>query len=223
MYIIQIFLSCIAKIILFLMGWKYIKQKQITKFNKFDRSVIIFSHTTYADFYIFILYFFAYPKDFKNLKVLVKPQPFEYAGFILRRLNCIPSANFNERNSGSTVRIVEELDKYKEFMFLISPKGTIVNSKWRSGYYNIAVNLKAHLQVTGLDYEKKKIKISDGIKYDQNKDDIDNFLKTELSKIVPLFPEDEIVKIREHDENLRSIMNLKRLIFIILFLIWLIY
>ena len=210
MYIIQIFLRLIAKLTLFLLGWNYMKQKQFTQFHKYKRSVIIFSHTTYADFYLFILYFLAYPTEFKNVRVLVKPQPFKYAGFILRKFGCIPSSVFEDRNSGSTIRITQELQKQKEFIFLLSPKGTIVKSEWRTGYYNIAVNLNAHLLVTGLDYEKKKIVISDGIKYDENKDDIERFLKKELSKIVPLYPDDEIVEIRKHNEQFRSIIDTDR-------------
>lgn len=211
MYIVQILLSFIAKLILFLLGWKSIKEKQFSQFHKYKRSVIIFSHTTYADFYLFILYFLAYPNGFRNVRVLVKPQPFQYAGFILRRFGCIPSSNFEERNSGSTRRITDELDKQEELIFLISPKGTIVKSEWRNGYYNIALNLKANLMVTGLDYCKKKIVVSDDIQYDKDKNDIEIFLKEQLSRIVPLYPEDEIMKIRKHDKNSRSIITPPRL------------
>jgi 1-acyl-sn-glycerol-3-phosphate acyltransferase len=214
MYIIQILLSYIAKFILILLGWKYITEKQFSQFHKYKRSVIVFSHTTYADFYLFLLYFLAFPNEFRNVRVLVKPQPFKYAGFILRRFGCIPSSSFEERNSGSTRRISEELDKDDNFIFLISPKGTIVKSEWRNGYYNIALNTKSHLMVTGLDYEKKKIIVSDDIKYDKDKDDIEIFLKEQLSRIVPLYPEDEVMKIRKHKS--RSIISTPRLIFLFL-------
>ena len=226
MYIIQILLRYVAKFIIFLLGWKYITEKQFSQFHEYKRSVIIFSHTTYADFYLFLLYFLAFPNEFKNVKVLVKPQPFEYAGFILRRFGCIPSSIFGQKNSGFTKCIIQELDKYEEFIFLISPKGTIVKSEWKSGYYNIAVSLKCHLLVTGLDYEKKKIVISDSIKYDENKDDIEIFLKEQLSRIVPLYPEDEIVEIRKHKSRLRSIISTERLIFLIvslLLILWYLY
>lgn len=219
MYVIQIILSYVAKLILFLLGWKHMKEKQRLQYHKYKRSVIVFSHTSYADFYMYLLYSLAFPKEFKNVKVLVKPQPFVYAGFILRRFGCIPSGPHAIKNSGSTRYIIEELDKQKEFIFLISPKGTIVKSEWRSGYYNIALNLECHLLATGLDYEKKKLVISEGIKYDQKQDDIEIFLKGQLSRIVPLYPEDEIVKIRKHDKNLVSIISPHRLFILILLLI----
>jgi hypothetical protein len=220
MYIIQILLSYVAKLILFLLGWKYMSEKQRVKYHKYKRSVIVFSHTTYADFYMFILYFIAFPNEFRNVRVLVKPQPFKYAGFILRKFGAIESCRFDERNTGSVRRIIEELDKDKEFIFLISPKGTIVKSEWRNGYYNIAVNLNAYLMTTGLDYEKKKLVISDGIKYDQDKDDIEIFLKEQLSRIVPLYPNDEIVKIRKHKSpSIISPVRLYILIFLIISLI----
>lgn len=198
MYIIQIIVSYIAKLILFVLGWKFLTEKQLIQYHKYKRSVIVFSHTSYADFYMFILYFIAFPNEFRNVRTLVKPQPFKYAGFILRKFGCIESSRFDERNGGSTRRIIEELDKQEKFIFLISPKGTIVKSEWRNGYYNIAVGLKCPLMSTGLDYEKKKIVISDSINYDINKEDVEIFLKEQLSRIVPLYPEDEIVKIRKH-------------------------
>ena len=212
LYISQILLSYVAKFIILTLGWKLITKKQFMQYHKYKRSVIVFSHTTYADFYMFLLYFIAFPKEFENVKVLVKPQPFEYAGFILRRFGCIPSSNFNDRNSGSTERIIKELNKHEQFIFLISPKGTIVKSEWRNGYYNIAVELKCHLLATGLDYDKKKIIISESINYDESKEDIELFLKEQLSKIVPLYPEDEIVEIRKHKST--SIISVSRLIFI---------
>lgn len=222
MYIVRILLSYIAKLVLLLIGWKLPKEKHFNQFHKYKRSVVVFSHTSYADFYVFILYILAFPKEFNNVRVLVKPQPFAYAGCILKRLGCIPSSRFDQRNGRSTDRIVEELNKQGEFIFLISPKGTIVKSEWRSGYYNIAISLKAHLSAVGLDYEKKKIIISYGIEYDKNKEEIELFLKEQLSKIVPLFPEDEVFEIRKHNENLRSIINTSRL-FLLIFLIVLLF
>lgn len=222
MYIIEILLSYVAKLILLLLGWKYLNEKQLIQYHKYKRSVIVFSHTTYADFYMFILYFLAFPNEFRNVRTLVKPQPFEYAGFILRRFGCIPSILPGEVNGESTRRIIAELDKQEKFIFLLSPKGTIVKREWRNGYYNIAVGLKCPLMSTGLDYDKKKIVISDDIKYDESKDDVEIFLKEQLSRIVPLYPEDEIVKIRKHKS--RSIISTPRLIFLtlsfVLMILW---
>src|SRR5205085_1367497 len=135
--------------------------------HEFQRAVLIFSHTSYADFYILLLYLLSYPDKLKDLKVLIKPQPFEYCfgycGKLLRSLGAIPSSDLNEKHTGGTSRIVNELKQSEKSLLLISPKGTIIKREWRSGYYHIAQSLNAKILVVGLDYEKKQAYISNTI------------------------------------------------------------
>lgn len=58
MKMIKLLLSYFAKLLLSIMGWKYPNSKQFDNLNKYDRLVITFSHTTYADFYIIIIYIY---------------------------------------------------------------------------------------------------------------------------------------------------------------------
>lgn len=143
---------------------------------------------------------------------MVKPQPFKYLGFILRKFGAIPSTEFGVKNGGSVERIVEELKQQDKFALLISPKGTIINSNWRSGYYYIALELNAFLMAAGLDYEKKCILISKVIQNDKPLKEIEIHLKKKLTYIVPLYPEEEVFEIRKHNENKRSIISSNRLI-----------
>lgn len=209
-------LSLASKTILFAMGWKHPSDEIFDKLNRYPHTVLVFSHTSYADFYIMILYLLAYPDKLKYLRTLVKPQPFAYAGWLLKRLGAIPATKIEDSNGGAVARIVEELNRDLRCMFLISPKGTIVKRDWRSGYYYIAQQLDAKLRAAGLDYERKCVVVSDAICHTEGEECVKGFLQDEMSEIVPLFPEEEIMPIRSHVEGRRSIMSKKRLLSIIM-------
>lgn len=201
-------LGLLARTILFCLGWSHISENAFNRITKYDRSVVVFSHTSYSDFYIFALYFVAYPRRFHHVRILMKPQPFQYAGFILRRLGVVPATRVDEKNGGAVPRIVSDLKQWDKCLFLISPKGTIVKQDWRSGYYHIAKQLDAHILVAGLDYEHKYPCASEPITHGDEESDVKDLLLNELKKIVPLFPEDEIVPIRSHKH--RSSININR-------------
>lgn len=221
-WMVQIIISSIARIILWVMGWQLPDVKVFDKFNKYDRLVVIFSHTTYLDFFLMILLQLAYPYEFRNLRTIVKPQPFQYLGPILTALGAIPSTRVDAKGEKAVDRIVTELNKQDKFVLMISPKGTIEKKPWRTGYYYIAQALKADLLVGGADYEKKEIIISDSISWNHDQPVIEAFLKTRLTDIVPLFPEDEIVDIRPHVKYNVGVINGNRLL-IILVTLWVLH
>lgn len=196
---LQIIISLIALKIIHLIGWQDMPLDVQKRLIKYDRVVLVFSHTSYVDFYIFLLYILAYPKAFANLKFLVKPQPFAYFGYFLRKMGAIKSTKIEERNGQGVERISTELDSMGKFLFMLSPKGTICKREWRSGYYYIANNTKAKMMAGGLDYEKCCVYLS--IRYKDWYTKLpaaENFLKQELYNIVPLFPEEEGIPIRDH-------------------------
>lgn len=203
----SIVLSWIFKAILYTLGWNLIDLDVLARLTKNNRSVIVFSHTSYIDFYILLMYLLAYPIELVPVRMLVKPDPFFYMGWILRHFGAIPATRVEDKNGGAVVRIVEELKQSPACYFLISPKGTIVKREWRSGYYHIAQLLQAPLLVAGLDYEKKCVSVSTDISYDTCEDTIESFLKKQLESIVPLYPEDEVVSIRKHNISKRTVVN----------------
>lgn len=191
----------LARSILFLLGWQPFSPQSLRNCNEHKRSVLVFSHTSYVDFYIFILYMLAYRHEIPRVRTLVKPDPFAYMGGILRWLGAIPATKVDEKNGGATHRIVTELSKENSFIFLISPKGTIVRRDWRSGYYNIAKKLNIPIKVTGLDYEHMCVVVTDAIDSQETESAVEEFCKKRLSNIVPLYPEDEVVEIRSHNRR----------------------
>lgn len=199
--------SLIARIVLFVMGWSPLTADDIEKINKYPRTVVIFSHSTYADFCLLLLYMMAHPNELGYVRTLVKPQPFKRFGTILRRLGAIPSTRLEDSQGGAVNRIVNELKEWDRCIFLISPKGSIVKREWRTGYYHIARELDAHLRVAGLDYEKKCTIVSNEISSSEPESKVREFLQNELKEIVPLFPNEEVVPIRSHDSKERSITN----------------
>jgi 1-acyl-sn-glycerol-3-phosphate acyltransferase len=158
-----------------------------------------------------ILYKLSYPNELNHVRTLVKPQPFEYAGWFLRKIGAIPSTRIEEKKGGAVTRIVNELKETPQCLFLISPKGTIIKSEWRSGYFVIAKELDAELIAMGFDYEKKCVVASDAISHNKGESVVKEYLQTQLSNIVPLFPDDEIVPIREHVVAHRNVVSNKRL------------
>lgn len=201
--------ATITRFILSLLGWKPLSLDNINKLAEHDRMVFVFSHTSYADFYILLLYLLSYPNELANIRTLVKPQPFKYFGWLLRRLGAIPATKLEDSNGGSVNRIVAELDSSAKFTFLISPKGSIVRREWRSGYYHIVKSLNAELRVVGLDYEKHCVIMSDCINpTGKEEKEIKEFLYEKLAEIVPLYPDQEVVTIRPH--GVRSILGTDR-------------
>lgn len=205
-------LSWLSQAVLYVMGWSLLDAGTLSRISKYDRTVLVFSHTSYADFCFMILYLLAYPRELKYLRTLVKPQPFEYMGWFLRKLGAIPATKVDDKNGGAIPRIVDELKSSDKCVFLISPKGTIVRREWHSGYYYIAKALDAHFMAAGLDYEEKRVVISGDISCTEEEPVVKEYLYKELGEIVPLFPEDEIMPIRVYSHEKRGILNVGRVL-----------
>lgn len=188
----------IARSLLFITGWSGFTEQQLRLLHRHPRAVVVFSHTSYVDFYLLALYLIAYPKDMAMVRTLVKPEPFAYMGWLLRRFGAIPAARIDTQNGGSLDKIIATLNAEPTFLFFICPKGSILKRPWRSGYYNIAHQLQVPLLVAGLDYETMAPVVTTSIPSSEPLEKIESFLKARLSNIVPLFPEEEIVPIRTH-------------------------
>jgi 1-acyl-sn-glycerol-3-phosphate acyltransferase len=162
MNILTTITSFIAKCLLFLLRFGTPETcKNIMKSH--DRIVFIATHTSYMDSVIIILYVLAYPEMNQHVKYLVGPNFFDIPvlSFILRYTGAIPSSSIKVRNGGRTKEVIDYLNSLKKFHLVISPKGTIQKSSWRTGYYHIAEGTKAMVYSVGFDYEDRILKISD--------------------------------------------------------------
>jgi 1-acyl-sn-glycerol-3-phosphate acyltransferase len=159
------------------------------------------------------------------VKMLVQPRPFKYFGWFLRRIGGIQSTRLEDRGGGAVARIAKELNVFDKFLFLISPKGTISKGEWRSGYYHIARELKIPLMIGAIDYEKKSGYVSQHISSTFDEPDVRAYLLDQLSNVVPLYPESEIVKVRPHNPNKCSVVDRRHLLkcciaYGLMYLVW---
>lgn len=194
--------SWLCFFILWLLGWKPISADTLRRLNEHPRQLLLFSHTTYVDFWLMLLYKGAYLHELPPLKVIVKPEPFAYAGSIITKLGGIKGASLEQRKLGSTAAIISQLTD-ERWALLISPKGTIMRTtEWKRGYYYIAQATGAALVTVGLDYEKHKVKLSTDSYFvgDIDEKDLTPVLQAQMGQIVPLFPDEEVVPVREHGE-----------------------
>ena len=199
----------LAKAILLILGWKLPTNKHLNKINLNTRTVMVFSHTSYADFILFILIMTAYPEETKHFRTLVVPWAFDYLDSFLRKFGAIPATAISDKNGEAIKRIIPELLAQERSVFLICPKGTIEKKPWRSGYYVIAKELDGFLCAAGMDYEKKEIVISDFIHQSEGEEQVKEFLFKELGEIVPYFPNEEVMPIREHNWVFRGFTSWK--------------
>lgn len=200
-------LAGIARIILFCTGWQLFTAEDFRKLEQYPRAVLVFSHSSRWDFVLMLLYRAAHPIGLSSLRSLVKPQAFQYAGWLLRAAGCIPSTRIEDKAGGAVDRIVNELQTAPRCLFAISPKGTTARNNWRSGYYHIAQKLKAPIFATGADYELKQPYVSASVNSDLPEVEVQKRLRTELGFIVPLYPESEVMPIRRHNGNDRGLVN----------------
>lgn len=183
----------IAKLILYFMGWKplNVTKEQIQRIKTNQRLVLTFSHTSIWDGVLFILYKFAHPEIFENTKVVMKPQIFDavpkFIQPILNKIGLMKATAYEEKNGGFIKSTIETLKNEKEFMFMISPKGMVKNSPWRSGYYVIAKELGCKILPCGLDYDNKCMAFDEPFSIENHsKEDMDHLIQFKLGKITPL-------------------------------------
>jgi len=120
--------------------------------------IIVAPHTSWIDFPLSILVKSVSKVDIKYIgkHTLFKP-PF---GYFFRAMGGMP---VNRAKSQSMVQaIINIFNENESFVFSLSPEGTRKKvSQWKSGFYHVAKGANIPLVMTGLDYEKKKVIISE--------------------------------------------------------------
>jgi hypothetical protein len=184
----------IARWILYILGWKNLSDqeaKTIKILKQNQRLILPISHTSTLDGLIFMLYKFANPDVFQNNYIVIKPQIFDAVPKmfhpILNKVGFIKATAYEDKNGGFIRSTIEKFKDKNEFMLMISPKGKMIKSDWRSGYYIIAKKLNCKIAPCGLDYDLKKILFYEPFGIDgHSKEEIDEISQIKLAKITPL-------------------------------------
>lgn len=202
-------LSYLFKTILIIFGWKLLSARELQYFNSQKKKIIIYTHTSYFDFFIMCIYKFSY-SELNNIKFGMSEIYYNMCEFILSRLGCIPvpDRHYEEYSwvdyDYSTYKVRWGFVKYlintfknkDEYSFSISPEGSLVKSNWKTGYYYITKGLKecghdVYIIPAGLDYEQHRIFIGTfhDINRYTNKESLELSLYEEMQYMVPLHPE----------------------------------
>lgn len=198
--------SMLFSVILTYLGWKLPTPTEVEKVRMYDKKVVVFSHTSYWDFWVMMMFMISNPSLFGDVYTVMKPQPFKgVQGIILRSLGFIASTRKEESGKGFVKKVTRVLRKKDKFLLLISPKGTIAPvGRWRTGYYYIAKELNVPILTVGFDYERRKVVV---LNYTTVKEgtaeEISQRLIWEMDCIVPLNPEWTLSNVRIHDPKNR--------------------
>ena len=136
----------------YICGWKPIET--IPR----EDCVSVYCHTSYWEAFILFLY-----SQEACIITVIKPQLFTWwSSPFLRALGYIPGLRLEDRGSGGVLALINKVKKHKEksnkpIIFLISPKGTIQNRPWRTGYKHIAQGLGWKIIPMIVDYSRRTI------------------------------------------------------------------
>ena len=164
------------------LGWK-----AVVTVEEPPKSVIcVAPHTSNWDFIIGKLYYWSLGR--KSSFLMKKSWFFFPAGILLRSMGGI--AVDRSKRTSVTEQMAEEFNKHESFHLAITPEGTRkLISKWKMGFYHIAVQAKVPIQLAYIDYEKKEMGIS-GILYPSDDEEADLVIIQAFYKTVnPKHPE----------------------------------
>lgn len=223
--IIIMMLTWLGYSLLWLFGWKPLTLDNITSLRKYHRCVIIFSHTTYWDFFIFLMYALTETSLWHHTRTVMSAYYYYKVKWFFKPLGVIPATPRNEHGKGFIKQTVDDLQKINTFYLLISPEGTVSKAPWKSGYYALAKELQCPIRVAGADYEKKCIWLGDPHLEIESKtrDQIEPELQKEMFSIAPLYPETSYTSVRPHDSTKLSLIDWMHLLNVsswCVFLIW---
>jgi 1-acyl-sn-glycerol-3-phosphate acyltransferase len=181
-------ISYFAYMILRFMKFKAFNMSYLSILNTYPKGVLVMSHTSYWDFFIFVLYKLSYPNIFRSFYIVVAGRFFnnKLLSVILTYFGCIPGNQTHDTKSGGiTTKIVDQLKDKEKFHLMLSPKGGITKLPWRSGYYYIAKMLNVPIAVVGIDYKLKCLKIAGVFTHLRAIEDLQPKLQETMSQITP--------------------------------------
>lgn len=184
-------LAGISRFLLWFMGWRQLSGDTRVTFNSKSRAVVIYPHTSYWDYFLFILYRWANMDVFGEFHTLFAVRFFPLWGWFLSRTNSVAVEN-KSRHQGQTETLVNKFKDMKSFKLFLSPKGTSSKASWRTGYYYLAKQLDCPIIVAGLDYKNHRVIAFDPIDIYNDPIDIYKYKMIKLfSEIPPLYPKND--------------------------------
>lgn len=170
--------TCLFNTARWICGWKSainIPQKDC---------VSVYCHTSYWEGFILFLY-----SNDAHIITVLKPQLFTWwSSPFLRRLGYIPGPRLEDRGNGGVQIIINQLLNIKKIstkpvIFLISPKGTIQNRPWRTGYKYIAQGLNWPVIPMRVDYSRRTVVFEEVPNNSMEIDDLQNILSLGCPRI----------------------------------------
>ena len=202
-----------ARSILYFTGWRLVSKEEKERVFSKAKVVYIYPHTSTWHFIIGVLYMFAQPDLSRNGYFVMKPQPFDkWYGGILRKGRFIPATKRQDAGEGFVTTTANLLSTFDKAHLFISPEGTRVANKWRSGFYYIAKGMNAKIGIVGLDYELQELSFKntfdpqDYSSYEELKE----VLMKEMENIVPLYPSSSETSVRKYMRT--KLINTQKLI-----------
>lgn len=144
-------------------GWKFDDETKIPS----DSCIYVMAHSSYWD--IFVGWLFTFYPSLKNLHFIVKPQFQELWYWPIRsQMKFIYASRLEDKGTGTIEKIFTQYKNIRSssnnpVQIILSPKGTIQNKEWRSGYYYLAkmANLKIYPMI--VNYSTRTIKIGEPV------------------------------------------------------------
>lgn len=191
-----------------LLGWAPIESRIAQEFNAHKKIVFIYPHSSPWDMVLAMAYLY-YDDTFKEVRkrvcMPVLGETFDtipILPLLADSLGLVPITK-----GGSLQRIYDKLDKMDSFFVIISPKGSMAQKPWRSGWYNIAKKYDATVMVGGMDYYTHKVRLERVEKINgRSNEKLERELKPAFADITPMRYEREtnLIDIRKPSQNVIS-------------------
>jgi hypothetical protein len=193
-----------------ILGWEISKNYNTYFQYRKGRHVWIYAHTSTYDGILGYLAYVAYDIPVVGVAKMELSQ-LPVLGYFMRKMDVVFIDRI--RNTNTAKYISDELDKKKNFVFVISPEGSRHKVKdIRSGFYYIAANTKADLHMISINYETQTIDVNElatnSIIQTTTYDNIKTLVTNEMEKESPYHPEDYHLLNKQNIKT--SIINIYR-------------
>lgn len=154
-----------ADFILFILGWKVDLDVPV-EVRKFV--MVVAPHTSNMDFLLGRL---AFSHLGLKARFMIKKELFVFPlGIVLRCMGGIPVDRKSPEGITAAMKLL--FNENEEMALIVTPEGTRKPvSKWKKGFYHIAVNAQVPIALAYLDYSKKRGGISRLISYEVSYND----------------------------------------------------